>query len=217
MGDKENKEVNIIEAYLKYNNQLVVLISGLSGSNKSKIGQNLAKELKLEFINTRDYINNDKFEEVELPNQEKVKIYNNYKWDELIEKINKDKKKGVLVCGEYFPKDKLNDLFIDLHLHIKLSKQNIIKKRLEYIDSLDEDKKKNYKDNDTEVLIINQIIYPYYLDMLQKSHINKFINANEYFESDDFNDKVTDKLFEEIINTIVHNLKNKNLDKYIVY
>jgi shikimate kinase len=214
MGDKE---INIIDAYLEYNKQLVIIVSGLSGSNKSKIGQNLAKELNLEFINTRDYIDKEKYEEIELPNKEKVKIYNNYKWDEIIEKINKEKSKGVIVCGEYFPKDNLNDLFITLHLHIKLSKQNIIKKRLEYIDSLDDDKKKNYKDNDTEVLIINQIIYPYYLDILQKSHINKFINANEYFESDDFDNKVTDRIFEEVINTIIENLKEKKLDKYIVY
>jgi hypothetical protein len=213
------KEFNIIGAFLKYNRQLVILISGLSGTNKSKISQNLSKELDIKYLNTRDYIDKDKYEEVELPNGDKVKIWKEYKWDDLIKDINKEKEKGVIISGEYFPKDKFSDIKVDLHLHIKLNKQNIINKRLEYIHSQNEENKKKFYSDDTESLIINQIIYPEYLESFQKSQINRFINANEYYElkENEYNEKVTDRLFDEIIKYIVEFLKNKNLDKYIVY
>jgi hypothetical protein len=213
------KDFNIIGAFLKYNRQLVIFISGLSGTNKSKISQNLSKELDINYLNTRDFIDKDKFEEVELPNGDKVKIWKEYKWDDLIKDINKEKEKGVIVSGEYFPKDKFSDIKVDLHLHIKLNKQNIINKRLEYIHSQNEENKKNFYSDNTESLIINQIIYPEYLESFQKSQINRFINANEYYElkENEYNEKVTDRLFDEIIKYIVEFLKNKNLDKYIVY
>jgi len=213
------EEFNIIDAYLKYNNMYVIIISGLSGSNKSKIAQNLAKDLKFNYINTRDYIDMDKMDEIELPNGTKISQYNTYKWDEIIKEINKVKEKGVIVCGEYFPKDDLKDLYVDIHIHIKLSKQNIIKKRLEYIESLSDEEKKKYKDNDTETLNINMNVYPYYLDMISKSHINKFINMNDSIDlkQDEFINMASNKIFDEIIQHTIGILKNKNLDKYIVY
>ena len=213
------KEFNIIDAFLKYNKQMIILVSGLSGTNKSKISQNLSKELNMNYLNTRDFIDKDKYEEVELPNKEKVKIWKEYQWDNIIKEIDKNKEKGVIISGEYFPKDKLSDIKVDLHLHIKLTKQNIINKRLEYIHSQNEENKKKFYSDDTESLIINQIIYPEYLESFQKSQINKFINANEYNElkENEYNEKVTDRLFDEIIKHIVEFLKNKNLDKYIVY
>ncbi len=213
------KNMNILDAYIKYNKQLIIFISGLSGSNKSKIAQNLANEFKINFINTRDYLNKNIYDEKELPNGKKIRIYNEFKWSEILDKINELKGQGIIVSGEYFPIDKLNEIYVDLHLHIKLTKQNIIKKRLNYIKMLNDNEKKSYNDDDTETLIVNQILYPYYLDILQKSHINKFINANEYIElnEDEYNEKVTDKIFNIVIENIIENLKSKKLDKYIVY
>ncbi len=215
----ENKNFNILDAYKKYNNQLIILISGLSGTNKSKISQQLAKELNLKYLNTRDFLNKENFKEHELSNSNKVKVYDEYSWDKIIEKINELKSNGVLIAGEYFPSDKLGKLHIDMHIHIKLSKQNIIRKRLEYINSLDEEEKKKYNNEETETLIVNQILFPNYLENLQKSHINKFINANELIdlEEKEFIEKNLDKIFNEIIQYIIQYLKDKNLDKYIVY
>lgn len=215
----ENKSFNVLDAFKKYNNQLIILVSGLSGTNKSKISQQLAKELNLKYLNTRDFLNKDNFKEHELSNNIKVKNYNEYLWDKIIEKINEFKSSGVLITGEYFPSDKLGKLRIDMHIHIKLSKQNIIHKRLEYINSLDEEEKKKYNNEETETLIVNQILFPNYLETLQKSHINKFINANELIdlEEKEFIEKNLDKIFNEIIQYIIQNLKDKNLDKYIVY
>ena len=212
---KEN--YNIIDAYIENNKQLIIFISGLSGTNKSKIAQTLSKELNLEYLNTRDYINKENAKEVELPNKETIKVYNDYDWDKIIEIIKKNK--GIVVVGEYFPTDKLKDIESTIHFHIKLAKQNLIKKRIDYIKSLNEEEQKKYKDETTETLIINQIIYPYYLEMLQKSKINRFINANDFFDlkEEDFNESIINKIFKEIIDYIIENLKNKNLDKYIVY
>ena len=172
----------------------------------------------IKYLNTRDFIDKDKYEEVELHNGEKVKIWKEYKWDDLKDAIEKDREHGVIVSGDYFPKDKLSKLKIDLHLHIKLAKQNLILNRLKHIHSQNEENKKKYYSDETETLIINQIIFPEYLDILQQSHINKFINANEYYEltENQYNDKLTDKIFDEIIKHIIEFLKNKNLDKYIV-
>jgi hypothetical protein len=213
---KNKEDFNIIDAYLKYNKQLIIIISGLSGTNKSKISQTLTSDLKLKYVNIKQFILQDKFKEVELSNQKKVKVWYNYDWDKIKKTINENKKKGILICGDFFPIEELNNIKIDMHFHIKLGKQNIIKKRLEYIKDLT-DKEKFY-DDETETLIINQIIYPYYLDIIQKSHINKFINVNDIIELSDtqYINKVSDTIFEFIINFIIEYLTNKKLDKYIL-
>jgi adenylate kinase family enzyme len=214
------KEFNIIDAYLKYNKQFIIIISGLSGSNKSKICQKIATIINFMYLNTRDYIQKDKYEEKELSNKKTVKLWYNYNWDEIIKKINENKNKGIIICVEYFPSDKLNNLYIDQHYHIKLSRQNLIKKRLEYIhNSNNKDKKEEFYDDETENLIINQATYPYYLDIIQKTKINKFINVNEMIELDEneYLDKIVNIIIDNIIEYIVHYLKNKNLDKYIIF
>ncbi len=215
-----SKEFNIIDAYLKYNNQFIIIISGLSGSNKSKICRKISDELGFVYLNTRKFIDKDNYKEIELPNKKTVKVWNEYNWEDIIKEINENKSKGILVCGEYFPSDNLGDLYIDQHYHIKLSKQNIIKKRLEYINNLADDKRKEeFHDEETESLIINHSVYPYYLDILQKSRINKFINVNEMIDlnEDEYIEKVSDIIMENIINYVIEYLKKKNLDKYIIF
>ncbi len=214
-----SKEFNIIDAYLKYNNQFIIIISGLSGSKKSKICRKISDELGFVYLNTRKFIDKDNYKEIELPNKKTVKVWNEYNWEDIIKEINENKSKGIVVCGEYFPSDNLGDLYIDQHYHIKLSKQNIIKKRLEYINNLNEKDKEEFYDEETETLIINQSVYPYYLDILQKSKINKFINVNEMMDlnEDEYIEKVSDIIMENIINYVIEYLKKKNLDKYIIF
>ena len=47
--------MNIIEAYIKFNSQLIILISGFSGSGKTLLGRNIQRDFKLQFINLNDY------------------------------------------------------------------------------------------------------------------------------------------------------------------
>ena len=81
------KEFNIIDAYLKYNNQFIIIISGLSGSNKSKISQKVASILNFFYLNTRDYIEKTKYEELELSNKKTVKIWHSYNWEDIINNL----------------------------------------------------------------------------------------------------------------------------------
>lgn len=47
--------MNVVEAYIKFRGQLVVLVSGLSGSGKTEIARNIERDFKLKFINLNDY------------------------------------------------------------------------------------------------------------------------------------------------------------------
>jgi len=55
--------MNIIEAFIKFNKQLIIIISGLSGTNKTKIAQWMAKDFNLKYINIEKYIDETKIKE----------------------------------------------------------------------------------------------------------------------------------------------------------
>ena len=217
--DTDTKETTIIDAYIKYNKQFIILISGLSGTSKMRIAQRLAKEFKFNYLNTKNFIDENRYEEVEMPNGKKVKSwYNSYKWSDIIASIKEKKSNGVIVCGEHFPAEKLDNLYIDLHFHIKLSKNNIIKKRLEYIHESKTQEPNMYHDDETETMLVNKVIFPNYLEIIQKSHINRFLNANDLIDlpKDEYIENIYDKIFNEIIDHVREFLKKKNLDKYII-
>jgi len=97
--------------------------------------------------------------------------------------------KNVIISGTYFPEDKL-EFKPDFHLHIKISKQNLVVKR-------------NIKEED-ELKTLNKIIYPYYLDIIKIMKIDKYLNLNEY--------KI-EELYEQSCEFIFNNIsiKLKNL------
>lgn len=201
---------NIIDAYSEYNSQLIILISGLSGSNKTKIAQKLAHDLNLDFINLNNFIKKDVFTTIDLANSKKIKYYNMYDW----ENINIDSKK-VIIVSDYFSPDFITNIKPNLHINIKLSKQNLLKNRIKYL------KDNNININEeNESLLFSQYIYPKYLEFLEKTTVNKFINANEIFESNNiesYNNNISDIIFKYIIDFIINYFKAKNLDKHIIY
>lgn len=136
MASDEKKEMTIIDGYIKYRKQFIVLVSGLSGTGKCKIANMLGKDLKLVVLNTNAYFKpKEMIEKITLPNGKVVPKWDSldaYDWDKLNKDVNDVKEKGVVVCGNYFPSEKLN-FRSDTHIHIKLNKQNLLKKRLEYI------------------------------------------------------------------------------------
>lgn len=201
---------NIIDAYSEYNNQLIILISGLSGSNKTKIAKKIAHDLNLEFINLNNFIRKDVYTTIEIANLKKIKYYNIYDWDNI-----KIKNKNIIITSDYFTPEFINNIKPNLHINIKLSKQNLLKNRIKYL----EDNNINIS-NDTETLLFSQYIYPKYLEFLEKTTVNKFINANEIFESnniDFYNNNISDIIFKYIIDFIINYFKSKNLDKHIIY
>lgn len=206
---------NIVDTYLYYKKQFIILISGLKGTYKTAIAKKLSIDLNFDFIDTCDFVDKDKIKEITIKNNI-VKDYNDaYNWEDIIHNINMKKNNGVVVSGEYFPPEHIKDIKFDLHIHIKLNKKNLLTKRLEYNKSHN-----TGYDEETENLIINKIVFPYYIKTIEESIINKFINANDIMDkknNKEFVFAIYEKVFDEVIFHIVEYLKYKNLDEYIIY
>lgn len=196
--------MNIVEAYIKFNKGMIVLLSGLSGSNKTQIASYVSKDFKINKINMELYCidKNDmttKVSDITITDWDHIDAY---KWDKLNEDIIKSREDGVIVCGPYFPTNKLK-FTPDFHIHIKISKQLLIDKRHEYI-TKNPEKYKNLLEHLTpqlESAMINQITYPHYLKYLEESKIDKYINAKE-FSIETAIEKTYDQIFDYLINKI---------------
>lgn len=190
--------MNIVEVYNNFNEQLIILISGLSGSKKTTLAKKISKDFKLKMFNLEDYsvLNNDNT--VKLSNDVTVTDWDHidsYNWEQFNIDINNNKKDGLVVCGQYFTSDKIN-FKPDFHIHIKISKKRLTENRHEFIEK-HPDKFPDVLNTPTESLIINQLAYPHYLEYLEKSSVDKFINANEITE-----EEVYDSAFSYLINMI---------------
>jgi uridine kinase len=205
-------EMTVIEAYIKFNNQLIILISGLPGSNKNKLSKELASIFKIKYMSLRDFLKKDYNKTVDLSNGSKVIDWDNndaYNWDKFNSEINKCKSEGIVVAGFAFPTE-LVKFKVDFHINIKISKKQYIDYRHKYLtDNKDKNKELfDLIDTTTESLIINKLIYPHYLEYTQSSTINKYINTHELDYSG-----VLDQAFDYIIFVIqkyleTHGTKN---------
>lgn len=194
-------EMTVVEAYIKFNGQLIILISGLPGCGKSKISKKISELFKIQHMSLRQFIKEDFDKTVELANGSKVIDWDDeeaYDWDKFNSKINEVKSDGVIVSGFAFPSENIK-FEVDNHVNIKISKQKYITCRHEF---LTKNKDKNTDlfdliDSPTESLTINKLIYPHYLEYTQKSTVNKFFNGNE-MSSDDIFSEIFDYLIEDI-------------------
>lgn len=200
--------MNIVEAYIKLKKQLIILISGISGTGKTKLAKNISNLFKLKFINLNQYCNKDYNATIKLGSGiEVINWYSDdiYDWDKFNEDVNKNYSSGIVIAGVAFPKDKIK-FTPDFHLQIKLSKQNLIKRRDEYLDEHNEDCQEIGRniDKSIENIIFNQLTFPYYLDVTSRSIITKFINANEYSELNnlEYDEKLYDEAFDYLIKQI---------------
>lgn len=205
--------MNIVEAYKKFNNQLIILISGMSGSGKSKLAENISKDFNLTIINQKDYYKKNHDEKFTLfDGTDIINWYTNdaYDWKKFNEDINNKKKDGVVVIGLSFPTSNI-DFKPDFHLTISIKKQNLLEK----MEKLLEENKDKYPEKYEEMksgkmkYIFNKLSYPFYLNSIEESIVNKFINANDM---DD--DKIYDIAFDYLINRIDKNVhKNETLKR----
>lgn len=198
--------MNIVEVYNKYNKQLIILVSGLSGSGKTKLADNLKNLMHIKLVNAERYYKKENTNVVTLTNGMKVTDWDHidtYDWKTINEEVNKMKSEGVILCGAYLPTNKL-DFKPDFHLHIKISKQKLIEKRHEFMKT-HPDKYDGFDkilDTPTEQLMINQITYPHYLDYLKESKIDKWLNANELSD-----DEIYDQAFNYLMYAINEYIK----------
>lgn len=208
---------NIVEAYIDFHKQLIILVSGLSGCGKTELGKNISRDFKIKHIDLKNYYIKEYHQIATLPN--KVVVVN-WDSDDAIDwiKFNQDIEKyklGVVITGTVFPNSKIT-FTPDIHINLKISKQNLLQKRIDYKQKHYDTKSKEKEVDieiieketakETERLILNQLTYPYYLESLKKSTIDKFIDVNELND-----DEIYDDSFDSIIDLIKKKLKNKDI------
>ncbi len=159
--------MNIIEAYIKFKTQFIILISGFVGSNKTIIAEKLAKHLNFKVYKLEDYFKNKETLNCD---------YNEIDW-ELFNNTILDNKKGVICTGMIFDNQKLK-FKPDYIIHLQSTKQLWFSKLKEKLD-----KKNPDKDNSQELenlkKKINNDCYPYFLQNIKGLKANKFMNQQE--------------------------------------
>jgi len=193
--------MNIIEAYILFNEKLIIIISGMSGCGKTFIAKNISEQFNLNYIDQSKYYKPKYSNSVTLPNGRSV--INWYSddavdWDKLNNDVNNTKSNGIIIVGFAFPQDKIK--FVpDFHINISLSKNKCIDNRKLFIERHKDDLPEQYKQFDPvlEKIKINQLEFPYFIDIKKRSIINKFINAND-INKEDLLDQVWDYLINKI-------------------
>lgn len=199
--------MNIIEKYIEDKKSLIILISGFSGSGKTVIGKSLAKDLKLEFVNLNDYYKDD-YKETKQVGNLTIITWDSPEaidWDKFnkdvndkTNKVNGETNSGLVISGFAFPESKLK-FNVDFHVHLKISKDDLIKNRQEYTSEKVDSKLDDIKDLTPEIekRILNAISFPLYLELLSKSKFTKTINI-EYGKLKDAYNNTFDYIIDSI-------------------
>jgi hypothetical protein len=200
--------MNIIEAYIKFNSQLIILISGLSISKKTRISKQTAELFKIRYINLNNYYKSreDISDRFELPDKTNIINYytdNSINWDKFNKDINDIKYQGVIISGLTFPSDKIK-FKVDCHISLTQNKQDYIKQREDFITKYKNKYIEEYKllTNNLDKYIVNNLIYTYITNSKKDNNINKTI-----YTSDLNFDDVYDQVFNSLIKFIEVSLK----------
>jgi hypothetical protein len=196
--------MNIVEAFIKKKNGLIIYISGLNNSGKSILADNISKDFNIKKINLFDYFNIDdqsNLNYINLPNNENVLDWYSFdliKWNKVNDDISKYIKNGIIVSGYIFPKEHIKHT-CDFHIHLKINKENLKKSIFDNIDKIDFLNKININDENNINFLVNKIIYTKYLHNLKNisMNIDKFINIDS-MDNDDVYDVTFDFIIEKI-------------------
>jgi len=191
--------VNVVEAYIKFNSQLIILISGFSGSGKTLLATNIKRDFKIEFLNLNNFYKKDYNEIIDLGHGIKVVDWDNPEaidWDKFNDKVNSIKNKGVVISGFSFPNDKLQ-FKLDFHVHLRLSKEKLIKNRHEYLEENKDNPLNEIKDTRTEMYILNNLTFKHFMSIKDKSTYTLKIDTTELSPEQTY-DQVFDYLIQNI-------------------
>lgn len=200
---EEQPNRNIVEQYILDNKQLIIVISGFSGSGKTMLAREIERDFKLHFINTNEYYIKDFNKQVELNNTNIIDWDNPdaIDWDKLNEDIKKYNNTVVISCLGLI-KDKIT-FKPDFHIHLKISKEKLIENRTTYLDEHKGNKMNDYDEN-LILDILNKITYPHYLNYLKQLEVNKFIKVDSMSVDD-----IYDETFNYLISQIEKYIYNK--------
>lgn len=190
--------MNIVDAYKKFNKQLIILVSGMSGSGKTKLAKNISEDFNLEVIKQSDFYKNPYSNDFTLSDGSTTTnwyTYDAYDWDNFNKVINDKKSNGIIVTGLVFP-TKFLDFKPDFTLSLSVKKAVLFEKMekiLEQNKDIYPEKYDDFKDGKTKY-IFNKLSFPFFLSSVEDSVINKFINVNEMND-----DQIYDMAFDYII------------------
>lgn len=192
--------MNLLEEYILRKGNIIILISGLSGSNRSSLAKEIEKDFKLlKIISLDEYCDSGKvkvidFFENKVNDWDDIEVYD---WDKFNEKINSDEKKNFVIYGDNFPKNKLK-FEPDFHIHIVISKEKLLEKRKEFINKNPEKCKDILAFVDKLSVFINKITYSHYIKNRNESKIDLWLKSEENsFE------EIYDQTFDFIINKMI--------------
>ena len=117
-------------------------------------------------------------------------------------KVNGETNDGLVISGFAFPESKLK-FNVDFHVHLKISKDDLIKNRQDFISERDDTKLGDIKDLTLEIekRILNAISFPLYLESLKQSKFTKTISI-EYGKLKEAYNVIFDYIIESIKNLI---------------
>jgi hypothetical protein len=201
--------MNLIEAYLKYFNQLIILLIGYPCTNKSSYAKDLSLDASLNIINLNDYLIKDKyiekvFTDVSNNNKEiKFKIYEdteNINWNKFNEDINNFKSSGVIIHCNFLDKEKINfdiDFAFYFYTSIKYCKEIISNNNL-----------LNFEKKDINHYF-EFVFIPFYSNYDQ--NIKNIFTVYKYFKINETsnNDDIYNTLFDVIMNNLQSKINKK--------
>ena len=182
---------NIIEEYINQKQQMIILLIGPQGSQKSKLAKMLNEDINFKLIKISDYHNNKYVKKT--INNSIFNVYEdieNYDWGKLSNDVNKYKSKGIIIYGNNINTDKIT-FKIDF-IYFTSIKYQLYKKYILKYDSIDN--KKEYYLN----TYVGSYISPLYENLKSKLKINKFFNIKEEINIED----TYKELFDNLINNI---------------
>lgn len=156
----------------------VIAISGFSGAGKSYHGINLAKKLGYNYIDLDKYFIPSKDKpRVKLSdgtttvNFDSLKALNLKRFKQDVKKLSSE---GNLIITGFALRKEVLPFKPDFHIHLLVDKKNAIERRLRAKPFIKKDPRKKKRD----LMMINEVAYPFYLETLQQSSIDKFFDAN---------------------------------------